>query len=107
VLIKIQRCSISELGDSLANGCIGLTVDMTQTTLSGDGPGEDQQPTGTDMAIDGSQKCRLILGRDMLSNLETDNAVNWRTDKARIGEICDGAVRKGRGERIPIVARGL
>jgi hypothetical protein len=99
--------SIPELRDSFANGRIGLTIDMAQATLSGDGPGEDQQSPRTDMAVDCLKKWRLILGRDMLSDLETDNTVNGGSDKARVGEICNGAIRKGSRQWIPVVAKGL
>jgi hypothetical protein len=57
------------------------------------------------MAVECLEKCSFILSRNVFSNLETENSIHGRLDKGRVREICNGAIRKGRGQWISVVSR--
>jgi hypothetical protein len=84
-LCKVLPRSIAETNDLLANRCVGLAVHMTESALARNCPGEQQKSPRPNMTIECLKKRRLILCRNMFSNLETENAIDRRAHKRRIG----------------------
>jgi hypothetical protein len=106
-LCKVLPRSIAETNDLLAHCFIGLAVHMTESALARNCPGEQQESSRPNMTIERLKKRRLILCRNMFSNLETENAIDRRAHKRRIGQIGHGTRLEGRGQRIPVEPMGV